>query len=57
MELSGKRAKAVYDYLLAKGIDKERLSYKGFGMLKPLAENTTEENRALNRRIEFRIVE
>ncbi len=57
MELSGKRAKAVYDYLLANGTDNKRLSYKGFGMSKPLAENTTEENKALNRRIEFRIVE
>jgi OOP family OmpA-OmpF porin len=55
-ELSTKRAKAVYDWLIAKGIASARLSYKGFGETMPLVPNTSEENRALNRRLEFKIL-
>lgn len=54
--LSTERAKAVYDYLVSKGIDKSRLDYKGFGATKPAAPNTTEEGRAMNRRTEFRVL-
>ena len=54
--LSNDRAKAVYDYLVNKGIDSNRMSYKGYGMSKPIATNDTEEGRALNRRTEFTIV-
>ncbi|MDO8367730.1 MAG: OmpA family protein [Saprospiraceae bacterium] len=52
--LSEARAKAVQDYLLAKGIAPERLRFKGFGETKPiLGSNATVEGRARNRRTEF----
>ncbi len=54
--LSQNRAKAVNDYLTAHGIAAERLSYKGYGMTKPIDTNDTEQGRANNRRTEFRIV-
>lgn len=57
MTLSQNRAQAVYNYIAQKGIDKGRLSYKGFGETKFLVQNTSEENRAKNRRTEFVIVE
>lgn len=53
MTLSQNRAKAVTDYLISKGIAKERLSSKGFGDTKPIADNTTAEGRAKNRRTEY----
>lgn len=56
LHLSTQRAKAVYESLLGKGIDKTRLSYKGFGETQPLATNDTEEGRAQNRRTEFRVL-
>lgn len=49
--LSERRAKAVYDYLVEKGINKFRLTYKGFGESRPVATNETDEGRQLNRRI------
>ncbi len=55
MELSNQRARAVYDYLTANGIRSNRLAWKGFGMTRPVADNTTEEGRAQNRRTEFLI--
>jgi outer membrane protein OmpA-like peptidoglycan-associated protein len=39
------------------GVDGKRISAKGYGSLKPIASNTTEEGRAKNRRTEFLIVE
>ena len=54
--LSSERAKSVYDYLVNKGIDSNRMTYKGYGMSKPIATNDTEEGRALNRRTEFTII-
>jgi len=56
LKLSTERAKAVVDYLIAKGIEGGRLSFKGFGSTKPIADNKTEEGRALNRRTEFEII-
>ncbi len=53
--LSEKRANAVMNYLVFKGITKERLQTIGLGSSKPLAPNTSEENRQLNRRIEIKI--
>ena len=56
LELSQKRAKAVYDYIVSKGIAAARLSYKGYGETKPVAPNDSEEHRQLNRRIEFKVL-
>lgn len=53
--LSENRAKAVYDYLIKAGIPAARLSFKGYGETQPLAPNTTEEGKALNRRTEVKI--
>lgn len=55
LQLSSKRAKAVADYLIANGIDANRITYKGYGSAKPIAENTTEDGRALNRRTAFTV--
>jgi outer membrane protein OmpA-like peptidoglycan-associated protein/tetratricopeptide (TPR) repeat protein len=54
--LSEKRANAVYQYLSVNGIAASRLIYKGYGEAQPIAPNTSEENRALNRRTEFMII-
>ncbi|NQX98540.1 MAG: OmpA family protein, partial [Flavobacteriales bacterium] len=54
--LSENRAKSVRDYLVEKGIDVTRLSIKGYGDTKPIADNSTEKGRAENRRSEFKIV-
>ncbi|HEX5026604.1 MAG TPA: OmpA family protein, partial [Agriterribacter sp.] len=56
MELSVNRAKAVVDYLIAKGIQPSRLQYKGFGSTHPVTNNATEEERAANRRTELTIL-
>ncbi|PSR09731.1 MAG: flagellar motor protein MotB, partial [Bacteroidetes bacterium] len=53
--LSEARARSVYTYLTAKGIAAARLRYQGFGESRPLADNTTEEGRARNRRTEFEV--
>lgn len=57
LKLSDARAKAVVDYLLKKKVEKERLTWKGYGESKPLQPNTNEANRAVNRRVEFRVIE
>ncbi len=54
--LSKSRAKSCQDYIVSKGINMERLTYKGFGESKPVADNKTEEGRKLNRRVEFIII-
>ena len=54
--LSNNRAKAVYDYLIEKEIAKERLTTKGYGDTKPIADNNTDEGKAINRRTEFKII-
>ncbi|QHS57087.1 OmpA family protein [Mucilaginibacter sp. 14171R-50] len=54
--LSEKRANSVYQYLSANGILATRLVYKGYGEAQPIAPNTSDENRALNRRTEFMII-
>jgi len=55
--LSQRRADAVVNYLVGKGVDKKRLSAKGYGQSKPVDSNNTAEGRALNRRTEFEIIE
>lgn len=54
--LSESRAKAVVDYLISKGIDPARLKYKGYGKTQPIDSNNTDEGRARNRRVEFKIL-
>ena len=54
--LSESRAKAVADYLISKGISERRLQYRGYGKSKPIDTNETEEGRAKNRRVEFKIM-
>ena len=56
LKLSAERAKAVYDKLLARSIDRNRLQYEGKGESLPIAENETEEGRSINRRTEFFII-
>ncbi len=51
--LSEKRAGAVMDYLVGKGVDPGRLSAQGYGMSDPMTSNDTSQGRALNRRVEF----
>ena len=53
LELSQKRAEAVRQYLINRGIDPKRLIAKGYGPADPIAPNSTRAGRAQNRRIEF----
>ncbi|MGN6400269.1 MAG: OmpA family protein [Flavisolibacter sp.] len=55
-KLSENRAKSVVSYLNSKGISLTRLIAKGFGATKPIADNSTEEGRAQNRRTELKII-
>ena len=55
--LSEQRAKTVYDYLVAHGVEAARLSYKGYGSSQPVADNSTADGRRQNRRTVFTIVE
>lgn len=54
-KLSEKRARTVYDYMIANKIDPKRLTYKGYSYDQPLTSNDNEEGRMKNRRTEFRI--
>lgn len=56
LKLSENRAKSVVAYLAAKGIAAGRLSAKGFGATKPIADNKTEEGRSQNRRTELKVL-
>ncbi len=55
-DLSERRAKAVMDALIERGVSQRRLRYRGFGESKPVAPNDTEEGRAKNRRTMFVII-
>jgi outer membrane protein OmpA-like peptidoglycan-associated protein len=57
MKLSHARAKAVVDYMVKKGVDVARMKFHGYGETKPVAPNDTPENKQLNRRTEFEILE
>lgn len=57
LKLSDDRAKAVVDHLLKKKIAADRVTWKGYGESKPLKPNDSEANRAINRRVEFRVIE
>jgi cytochrome c oxidase subunit 2 len=54
--LSEQRAKAVYDYVVSKGIDANRLRAVGYGQSRPIDTNDTDAGREKNRRTEFRIL-
>jgi outer membrane protein OmpA-like peptidoglycan-associated protein len=56
MRLSKERARACMNYLGKKGIAQSRLESEGFGPNKPVADNGTDEGRARNRRVEFKIL-
>ena len=56
--LSINLAKEIYDYLVSKGIDPNRLKYKGFGRSMPVVpDEITDEDREKNRRVEIRIID
>lgn len=58
MDLSVNRARFVYEYLLARGINKSRLGFIGFGKSRPIiADEQTEEEASINRRVEIRLLE
>ncbi len=57
MRLSRRRAESVVQYLLDNNIDKERLISKGYGESKPIVPNDSEEHKAMNRRVELKIIE
>lgn len=57
MKLSERRANAVMEYFVSRGIDSNRLTTKSFGFTKPAASNDTREGRAKNRRVELTPVE
>ncbi len=57
VELSKNRALAVTNYLVQSGVHHSRIDYRGFGSDIPIAENTSEEGRQMNRRVEILITE
>ena len=54
-DLSGRRAKAVADYFILKGISQVRITSYGYGSSRPVSSNATPEGRAQNRRVEYRL--
>jgi len=54
LKLSEQRAKAVLDYLVEKGVPATQLTSKGYGEAQPTADNTTDEGKAKNRRVELK---
>ena len=55
LDLSGRRAQSVVDYLVGNGIDAARLEADGLGETEPVADNTTPEGRQANRRVVIRV--
>lgn len=56
-DLSGRRAAAVRDYLVEQGVPADNLEARGYGEESPIADNTTVDGRALNRRVELHMIE
>ena len=54
--LSMRRARTVRDFLIRYGVDESRLSFRGYGENQPIADNSTADGRATNRRVELRLV-
>lgn len=57
LKLSKNRAQSVADYIIKKGISKEKIVAKGYGFTKPVATNATKAGKAQNRRVEFTILD
>ena len=57
IDLSRRRASTVKDYIVNGGIDVKRVESDGFGKSRPLIKDTTEEARAMNRRVEMRVIQ
>lgn len=57
LQLSSKRARVCYDYFRGKGINPDRMTFKGYGSDYPISENLTERGRQQNRRVEFQLFE
>jgi outer membrane protein OmpA-like peptidoglycan-associated protein len=55
-DLSQRRANSVAGYLTSQGLDQRRFYAQGFGLTRPIADNSTEAGRAANRRVEIQIV-
>jgi len=53
LKLSERRAQSVKDYLISKGVDKDRLKVRGMGESSPFVPNKDDESRRKNRRVEF----
>lgn len=56
LKLGQERAEAVVSWLVRRGITADRLTAKGYGSSRPIADNTTDEGRAKNRRVELRVL-
>ena len=56
LKLSDARARAVYTYLIGKGVDPSRLTAQGYGETRPIGDNNTSIGREANRRVEFVIL-
>lgn len=54
--LSQRRAQSVVDYLVSKGVEKEKLKAVGYGQENPIADNVTDQGKFRNRRIEFKVI-
>jgi outer membrane protein OmpA-like peptidoglycan-associated protein len=57
LDLSKRRARAVLDALVARGVEASRLESEGYGETRPIADNTTKDGKAQNRRVELAILE
>ena len=56
LKLSEERAEEIKKYLVKKGIAADRIETKGFGETKPVVENSSSENKAINRRTEVHLL-
>jgi len=56
-QLSAKRGESTLEYIVKKGIDRSRLTSIGYGKHKPLVPNDSDKNRAINRRVEFKVTQ